>query len=88
MWTAARAVIGIVLVLFILAIVVSPYVDLPLTTAGTQPSPLLLSIALAIAWVVGACRPAAGGEAHVAERQRCTSIHQRGLLDVNCILLC
>jgi hypothetical protein len=85
-----RAILGVFLVVFILAIVVSPYVDLPLTTVDSQQAALWLCSALAVAWaaVPGFCRTAACGQLQASDRQRGTAIHERGLFDLTGALLC
>ena len=83
-----RTILGVFLVVFILAIVVSPYADLPLTTVGSQQAALWLCIALAFAAVPGSCRAAACGQWDACERQRSPGIHERGLFALTCALLC
>lgn len=88
MWAVVRALVGICLVLLIVAMVVSPYVDLPLTTVGAQPaSPWLLG---AMAWAaVGAiCRPVRCDQMHACEPSFSRGVHDRGLLGLTCALLC
>jgi hypothetical protein len=90
MWAIVRVLVGMVLVLLILVIVVSPYVDLPLSTLGTRPAAgsLLSTVALAWAVVAGICRPVHDGEVHVYPRHFSPGVTQRGLLDLTCVLLC
>jgi hypothetical protein len=90
MWAAVRVLVGMLLVLLIVVIVVSPYVDLPLSTLGAQPAALLLLSTVAMAWAVVAaiCRPVHRDGVHACERQFSPGVHVRGLRDLTCALLC
>ena len=85
-----RAIFGVSLVVFILAVVVSPYVDLPLTTVDWQQAALWLCSALAVACtaVSGIRRAAVCGPWDIRDWQRGPNIHKRGLFDLTCALLC
>jgi hypothetical protein len=90
MWGAMRAIIGLLLVLFILAIVVSPYVDLPLTTVSSQLDAfcVLSALAIALVGIASISRSVYFSQVYAFGSQRSPGIHQRGLLDKICALLC
>jgi hypothetical protein len=88
MWAAVRLCIGIMLVLLIVVVVVSPYVDLPLTTVGAQQATLhlLAIISLCSAIAIGQhLRLVQHSWTHGRELR---NHHDRRLLLLSCTLLC
>jgi hypothetical protein len=89
MWAMVRMLVGTVLVLLIVVIVVSPYVDLPLSTLGALGAARSLLSMLAMAWaVVAGIWPVHRGEAQLCQHHFSPGVTERGLLDLNCVLLC
>jgi hypothetical protein len=89
MWAVVRTLVGICLVLFIVAIVVSPYVELPLTTAGAQQVTLSVFAALVMAAVVATVLPhVLRNRIRTWEQCLAISVHGRGRLNLTCALLC
>jgi hypothetical protein len=90
MWALLRTLVAIVFVLLILTIVVSPYVDLPLTDLRAQQAVFWLVSAVLVAWlaVAAACRPATCKESQVHEGRPGWLRYELGLLELNCALLC
>ena len=84
-----RVLVGMVLVLLILVIVVSPYVDLPLSTLGARQAAILILGVLALCWAA-----VAGWHGwRRAERVSSQELDLRGLPDRHllgrtCALLC
>ncbi len=80
--------LAILIVLFIVAIVVSPFVDLPLTTVRPFEALLVLALALALtiaASVVSARLPAAGMRFECASR---ALVGPQPYLALHCALRC
>lgn len=88
MWAVARLAVASILVLLILVIVVSPCIDLPLTTVRAQQAGLWLFAEFAMTSAVAAesFRRAAAQQAKACEAQ--TNLVVRAPNDLTSALLC